>query len=251
MQAPSTTPEFSPEQSSLLAKVTWLAVQAAPAGARALHTEQAYAGARVQDRTEHRRAAPPPSSSSHHQVALPRPAEAAAHPPRLNVPTLPRSSPLQHPLRGEGEGRGALAAARRLVRRAQGSRALTTRERRGEREKGGASARAPSEPPYPLGGEASRPGPERRGGEHGGPNCQSFPQLRGPESPGRTACVRAPASGPERPARRAAPYAGAAGARGGARGLLGPRGRGLRGAGREPASALKGRVWPAALGSQP
>lgn len=53
------------------------------------------------------------------------------HPPQLHLPTLPRRSSLavelQRPIRGQGEGRNALAAACRPVQ-AQGSPVLTTKE---------------------------------------------------------------------------------------------------------------------------
>lgn len=149
----------------------------------------------------------------------------ATHSLQLHLLTLPRSSSLavelQRPLWGKGEGRGVLAAACRPV---QSPKVPCVHNKRwqGEREKDGGSARAHSEPPYPLGGEAGRPGAEDRREEHGGSNC--LPSPAAPEKHrerARTHGVRAPKPSLPRPGR----YAEAAGAREGARGLLGPSGR--------------------------
>lgn len=159
---------------------------------------------------------------------------------------------LQQSLWGDGEGRSVLAALYRPVQGPGLSRAHNKR-RQGEREKGGAGARAHSEPPYPLGGEASRPGPERHGEEHGRPNSLSrYCQARIPSEPG-THDVRAPEPGLARPGQRAGAYARAAVARGSARGLLGPSGRkrAWERGGARTSQGPKRPVLPAALGSRP
>lgn len=168
------------------------------------------------------------------------------HPPQLHLPTLPRRSSLavelQRPIWGEGEGRNALAAACRPVQ-SPGLSCAHHKRRQREREKGGGSARAHSEPPYPVCGEASRPGPQRRREEHGGPNPWPFPEAPGENPESRDA---------RRARSRTRPSASGClrGSGEGARGLLGPSGRRLcreRG-GARAARAVKGR---AVLRSQP
>lgn len=145
----------------------------------------------------------------------------ATHSLQLHLLTLPRSSSLavelQRPLWGKGEGRGVLAAACRPV---QSPKVPCVHNKRwqGEREKDGGSARAHSEPPYPLGGEAGRPGAEDRREEHGGSNC--LPSPAAPEKHRERA----------RDARRARPQAKPTASRslrrssGGARGRAGVAG---------------------------
>lgn len=70
------------------------------------------------------------------------------------------------------------------------------KSRHREREKGGGSAWAQFEPPYPGGGEVDRPGPERRGEKHGGPNCGPFPAPPG-ENPERAWDARRARSRPQ------------------------------------------------------
>lgn len=101
-------PEFSPEQCDPTAtRAPGSPCQLPASGARAPGRPRRYSET-GQNTT--------PSGLLHpllHKIrrTLPRPAEEATHPPPLNLPTLPRSSSLQQPLRGEGEGRSVLAAA--------------------------------------------------------------------------------------------------------------------------------------------
>lgn len=164
----------------------------------------------------------PPAPSSSQSQAHTSPSCSGGHAP-ASVTSADPPSELLAAATSPGRGRRPQCPCRRLKAGPEpGALVCSPPKRQGEREKGGASARAHSEPPYPLGGEASRPGPERRGEEHGGPNCQSFPAAPGAD-PRRARDARRARSG-ARPSASGAASRSLRRGRGGARGRAGAAG---------------------------
>lgn len=166
---------------------------------------QAYVPRWGEIATDHRRPLLLPLLD-HTRRKLPSPVGEATHPQQLRLRPSLGAPRRRWSCSGLPErGRRPQCPCRRLqVVQSPGFSCAHHKRRHRKIGESGGSAGAHSEPPYPLGDEACRLGPERRGEEHGGPNSWPFPA--------------APGENPERAwdARRARPRAEALRVQGGA-----------------------------------